>query len=245
MPKISLLVLFAVFWLNPFAQLPEYHKDTSVVTAISRLIQAYSTQHLPPNESRLLKMAKLKADTISQKIDFIDAVVAASYTGGGKSGTELRNDLVLPVLSANSSLAAKIHLDVGKSIGQTMQALKGLDSLLNIFYTNYIKNKEKGQDITGDDDDTKMVEVEVHVLETFAGKKELAGFEVYCVCPFSARKREDFNPTLSAKRLIPPGAKVFYIHKGHYSQHKLFRIVYRDPHTHIVKFSNTQSVYTK
>jgi hypothetical protein len=222
-----------------------FDKDTLVERQIKIILTKYKEKYIHSKNQKAYKDLRAKSSVILAKIDFIDAVVDDSYYGGEKSGSERKNELIQPVLSNNLFINTIVDADPITDIGKTSEKFGEIDSLLNDFYLHYIKNKFKNITITGDDDENKLIEVQVKVLETFAGKKELPGFEVFCETPFIKNSREDFNPTPNARRLLEAGVRMFHIKRGRFTQKRLGRIVYGDPDTHTVLFSNEKSTYLK
>ena len=187
------------------------------------------------------KALKKKVDSVLLKFDFLNQVVANSYYGGGKSNESVKNDLLQPAIKTNALI--KIILGESHVVNDDafLDKLKQIDSSLSLFYGNEVKNKYKSQVISGDDDENMLVEVEVKVLESFSGKKELAGFKVICTSPFAKNYSEDFGTTVWAKRKISPGYRIFEIRRGAAFQTKMVRIAYGDPNTYQVLFSNAKS----
>jgi hypothetical protein len=105
-----------------------------------------------------------------------------------------------------------------------------------LYLTDFINRNKEGT-VKGDDDQTIKVEVTVKVLESFAGKKEMPGYNVYSENPFVKNSREDFSPTTKAFKKISPGWREFYIQKGNASQKKYWHVVWGDENTYTIFFA--------
>jgi hypothetical protein len=245
MIKLGLLLLLAT-GLQAFGQQPvKLQNDTLIRKRLKNIIETYRKTLKDANRDTQYLDICHRIDAISQKIDFVDEAVEISYYGGGKSGTERKNELIAPVNSLDRRINDLLDRDKVQHISLSQNILGTIDAVLDSIYNTAIKNKDKGKDISGDDDENRLVQVEVKVYETFAGKREIPGFKVFCDNPFLPNSREDFNPTLIAKRMIKAGYWIFHINRGNLKQDQMFRIVYGDPNTHLILFSKEESTIKK
>lgn len=236
--KISIILLIVGF--NAKAQVSN-GLDTSIEGRITRILKKKEPHGGYHTDQTDYIDLKLKADRVLSKFDFLNAIIADSYYGGGKSNQPLKNDLLEPSSKATEYMKTVFVDEQTIPNSQFDNDLDETDSILNSFYQSLVKNRYKNFVIKGDDDDNMLVEVEVKVFESYSGKKELSGFEVSCESPFVKNYSEDFGVTNSAKRRISPGYRRFWVRKGTASQSRLVRIVFGDPNTYQVTFSNAKS----
>jgi len=241
MQTFRFLIILLVISVGAKAQIFDAHDTSAVERRILAILKKRGKTIRSQHDRLLYDVMKKKADSVLSKFRFLNEIVANSYYGGGKSNESLKNDLLQPSINENASIKSILGEPKFISDEEFLDKLKVVDSSLSLFYRNEVKNKYKNHVISGDDDDDMLVEVEVKVLESFSGKKELAGFKVMCTSPFAKNYSEDFGTTVWAKRKISPGYRIFEIAKGNTFQRKMVRIVYGDPNTYQILFSNAKS----
>lgn len=181
-----------------------------------------------PEGKRYLKLKRL-GTSINKKIDFIGAITQAEYYGGGKSGQAITNKALDQVQISNKKVFEV--LNSGHSISENLQSLMVVDSILNSLYDNQLKYVYK--DKTYDKNLIDLVEVQVTVYESYAGKREVSGVKIFAESPFVANSKEEFNPTPYAQKKISPGWQWFQMKfKNKVYPKELRHIMAKDTNTH-------------
>ena len=233
----KMLIALLIVCVNARAQAP-IGLDTAIKGRITRILELKDGQGGYHPNPITYGQVRYKAKLLLSKFDFLNAIIADSYYGGEKPNKPLKNDLLKPSAKANVYMNIVIKYEPKIVDNQLNNDLDKIDSTLNSFYITQVKNRYKNATIRGDDDENMLVEVKVKVLESYSRRKEVAGFDVFCESPFVKNYKENFGTTTNAKRKISAGYRLFTIKKGPVTETKLVRIVFGDPNTYQVIFSN-------